>query len=198
MNRKIIHLATLTLIGFPLIGALILWLAGGPPFIEMFKVTTPLLFQLPIGIAVGAFSGWGAWIIVRSPWMEPVRSKYTDLIGQLRLSPWQIVYISLCAGIGEEILFRGVIQPYLGVWITAILFVAIHGYLNPMNNRLFMYGLYMTMVIALIGFMTDLLGLYSAIIAHTVIDIILLQKMSKFERAETNDNEHSFTGEDRV
>lgn len=195
MNQKIIHLATLTLLGFPLIGWVILWLLDGPAFSGLFIVTSPLLQQIGIGLLMGFAAGWGAWMIIRSPYMQPVRQKYGNLIREFNLSPWQIVYISLCAGIGEEILFRGVIQPYLGIWITAVLFVAIHGYLNPFDTRLFFYGVYMTLVIALIGYFSDQIGLYSAMAAHTAIDIVLLYQMSRLSFAETIEPENSFTGD---
>jgi len=195
MNQKILHLATLTLIGFPLIGWVILWLLDGPPFSRLFAITSPLILQIVVGLAIGFVSGGLAWLIIRSAYMEPVRHKYGNLIREFNLSPMQIVYISLCAGIGEEILFRGVIQPYLGIWITAILFVAIHGYLNPFDTRLFVYGVYMTLVIALIGYFSDQLGLYSAMAAHTAIDIVLLYQMSRMSFSETIEPENSFTGD---
>ena len=195
MNQKIIHLATLTLIGFPMIGWVINWLAGGPPFRELFFIQAPLLQQLSIGIATGIVSGWLAWVIIQSKAMQAVRQKYAGIIRQFNLSPLQILYISLCAGIGEEILFRGVIQPYLGIWYTAILFVAIHGYLNPFDRKLFLYGVYMTLVIAVIGYLTNRFGLYTAMAAHAVIDVILLYKMSKMEVHETIERENTFTEE---
>lgn len=128
--------------------------------------------------------------------MEPVRNKYSNLIGSFELKPAHIIYISLCAGIGEEILFRGVIQPFLGIWITAILFVAIHGYLNPKNWRLIIYGVYLTLVIVVVGWQAKHFGLISAIAAHTVIDIVLLQQMSKPEENETHRSEFPFTGDE--
>lgn len=195
MNQKIIHLATLTLVGFPLLGWAILWATGGPDILNLFRVETPLLQQLLIGIVTGLVTGGIAWVIIRSDYMQSVREKYSDVIRQFDLSPAQILYISLCAGIGEEIFFRGVIQPYLGIWITAILFVAIHGYLNPMNFKLFLYGVYMTLAIALIGFFSRQYGLYSAMAAHAVIDIILLYQMSRMQVPETINPENSFTGD---
>lgn len=195
MNQKIIHLATLTLIGFPLVGWVILWLAGGPPFSDLFKIEQPVVQQLSVGVATGVVTGWLAWVIIRSRPMKSVRLKYADVIREFNLTPFQILYISLCAGIGEEILFRGVIQPYLGIWITAIIFVAIHGYLNPFNWKLFLYGVYMTLAIALIGFFAERFGLYSAMAAHAVIDIILLHQMSKMEVSETIEHENALTEE---
>lgn len=90
-----------------------------------------------------------------------------------------IIFVSLCAGIGEEIFFRGIIQPYLGIVVTAIIFVAIHGYLNPKNLKITVYGVYMVFAIMLLGYLTDKFGLITAITAHTVIDVVLLIKTKK-------------------
>ena len=82
------------------------------------------------------------------------------------------------AGFGEEILFRACIQQYWGIWITAIFFVAIHGYLNPKDWRLSIYGLFMTFIIVIIGYMYQFFGLWSAIFAHFAIDLYLLKKLT--------------------
>jgi membrane protease YdiL (CAAX protease family) len=39
---------------------------------------------------------------------------------------WEWLLIALAAGIGEEILFRGAIQPVFGLWFTSIIFAVIH------------------------------------------------------------------------
>ena len=90
-----------------------------------------------------------------------------------------IVIVSICAGVGEEILFRGILQSYFGIWITAVGFVAIHGYLNPLDWRISIYGAYMTAAIIAIGYLNQLYGLTSAMIAHTIIDIILFVKLTR-------------------
>lgn len=192
MNRQIIILATLTLVGFPFVGWILLWLLDGPAFYTLLVPSDRLWLELPIGAALGLVSGWTAWLLVKSPLMDPVRDKYGNLIQQFDLSPLQMVYVSLCAGIGEEILFRGVIQPYLGIWITAIFFVAIHGYLNPFNRRLFLYGAFMTLVIAAIGYLAQEMGLYGAMLAHALIDLILLWKLTRQGQTETQGEESSF------
>jgi membrane protease YdiL (CAAX protease family) len=76
--------------------------------------------------------------------------------------------------VGEEILFRGAIQPFLGVAVTSVLFVAVHGYLNPKDWRLSVYGVFMTIGIAWLGYLAETQGLLSAIIGHTIIDVYLL------------------------
>lgn len=109
--------------------------------------------------------------------LQNTRKFFSGLIGQLNLRFIDILFISFCAGAGEEILFRGAIQPYLGVWITAILFVALHGYINPFNWRISIYGILMCLIIAGIGYLNDHVGLTSAIAAHFMIDVYLFKML---------------------
>lgn len=39
---------------------------------------------------------------------------------------WGAVVLGLCAGIGEELLFRGAIQPKYGIVVTAVVFAVLH------------------------------------------------------------------------
>lgn len=42
------------------------------------------------------------------------------------LSGWQIVLLCLVVAVSEELLFRAVMQPKLGIWWTSILFTIVH------------------------------------------------------------------------
>ena len=134
-------------------------------------------YQIVTGILVGLLSGFAAWGIIRQKFMGQVRQKYAAIILPFELKLHEIVLISVCAGVGEELLFRGAIQPWLGVWVTSLLFVAIHGYLNPFNWRVSIYGLFMTLVIALLGYFTMIAGIVCAMVAHAVIDVVLIIKL---------------------
>lgn len=193
MKRQIILLATLTLFGFPFVGWILNYFLGRDSFSSIFTGGQPIWLQLFLGLSAGTVFGFGAWFIVKSRSMKSVREKYGQLISDFRLNYAEIIYISLCAGIGEEILFRGIIQPWLGVWITSVLFVAIHGYLNPFDRKIFFYGVYMTLIIALIGYGSKFLGLFSAIAAHTMIDVVLFVKLTNFPPDETLGDDFSFT-----
>lgn len=140
------------------------------------------MLQIAAGILFGWISAHLGWKIVRSKWLMPVREKYEGIISQFHLHPAGIIFISFCAGTGEELLFRGAIQPHLGIVITSIGFVAIHGYLNPFDWRVTVYGIYMTVVIGIIGWMYVEMGIYFCICAHTVIDIVLLGKLVTNDR----------------
>ena len=83
-------------------------------------------------------------------------------------------FLSVCAGFGEEILFRACIQYWIGPWVTAVLFVAIHGYLNPKNRSLFVYGLALVPFVLVLSFGYIEFGLWFSITAHFSYDLVLL------------------------
>ena len=145
-----------------------------------------LWLQIIIGLAFGIITAKAGWQIVELPILQKTKVFFTQIIKPLQLSVLEIILISICAGIGEEMFFRGVVQPVLGIWATAVLFVLLHGYLNPFNMPLTYYGIYMVVVIGVIGLFTEYLGIVSAMMAHTVIDFILLRELSNVELPVNN------------
>ena len=178
-NRKIVTLGLYTIIGFPLAAFVINYFFSSKSFWDIFISKQGILKELIIGMCLGILSGLFAWRIIKLKILQPVREKYQNVIGSLRMNIGTIVMVSICAGVGEEILFRGILQSYFGIWVTAVGFVAIHGYLNPFDWRISIYGAYMTAAIIAIGYLNQLYGLTSAMIAHTIIDIILFVKLSR-------------------
>lgn len=82
----------------------------------------------------------------------------------------QIFMIALTAGIVEELLFRGAIQEWLGVWGTSLLFVVIH--------TRYLRKWVMVVVVGVIslgfGFLYEWTGsLITVIVAHTLVDFIM-------------------------
>lgn len=137
------------------------------------------MMQGAMGVcAGGAIATVAAWLIDR-PFMEAIRTKYVELIGGIVRSRSDVVFISICAGVGEELFFRGAVQHWLGVPLTAVLFVAIHGYIDPRSWRMSTYGLVMSLGMMALGWMADRLGLLSAMMAHALIDVVLLVKLAR-------------------
>lgn len=176
-KRVILSLALLTLIAFPLIGMIIVKFMSGESIQIMVRQTAPVGNQLLIGAGVGAVMGWIAFWLTERPMLRPSTEKYARLLGSLKLNWVDKLLISVCAGFGEELLFRGAIQYFWGIWPTAVFFVAVHGYLNPRDWRISIYGLLMTIFIAILGYLTDLYGIWTAVMAHGMIDLVLLLKM---------------------
>lgn len=172
-----LNLALATLIGMPLVAIVIDRYSDTVHLPSIIIGYRPLWEQCLVGIAFGLAAAFAARAITSARWMAKVSNHYSQLLGNLHLTRSDIWLISLCAGIGEELLFRGALQPLLGIVPTSILFVAIHGYLNPSRGRLVLYGLFMTVVIAIMGFITIVWGILPAIIAHTLIDVVLLHQL---------------------
>jgi hypothetical protein len=173
-----VWLAWLTLLGFSLVGFLVSWFALGKTPGDVLESRFPILTQVLFGALTGWVCGMLAWLLISLPFMLPVHKKYEGVMSGMRLKRRDVWFISFCAGVGEEVLFRGGLQPLMGIWITSVVFVAIHGYLNPLNWRISVYGVLLTLVIVLLGWMAEYFGLITSMAAHMMIDVVLLAKLA--------------------
>jgi uncharacterized protein len=84
---------------------------------------------------------------------------------------WHILLISLLAGLGEELLFRGVLQPLIGLPLASLVFGAVH-----VGGRGFVgYGVWAACIGALFGWLMVVTGgLLAPIVAHAVYDALAL------------------------
>ncbi|WPP51166.1 CPBP family intramembrane glutamic endopeptidase [Catalinimonas niigatensis] len=177
MNKTFI-LGMSTLLIFGVGGYCIVEVIQKRSFAEVWLQGMGVPTQLGIGIGYGLLiSLLALWIISRD-FFKTEKMFYRQLISQLDLNIGGVLFLSLCAGIAEEIFFRAGLQPLLGLWLTSVLFVFIHGYLNPYNWRLSIYGAAMVFFIAGMGYLFQEVGLISAIAAHTVLDIVLFASLS--------------------
>jgi membrane protease YdiL (CAAX protease family) len=80
--------------------------------------------------AAGVFFVFGQAMIALSHALTPDVAKQVDTTTQRLFAaldnPWGIAALALAPGICEEILFRGAIQPRLGIIATALLFASVH------------------------------------------------------------------------
>ncbi|MCL4266397.1 MAG: CPBP family intramembrane metalloprotease [Anaerolineae bacterium] len=107
------------------------------------------LHQVVIGLAwifilvlVQAMAGL-LWQMLDPEQSELVETLNLEMLGGLdSVGAWLI--LALATGIGEEILFRGALQPVLGLGVTAVLFALVHvqyGLLTPATLALLIIGL---------------------------------------------------------
>lgn len=178
-KNRILLLGSLTVTLFPLVGILLLYFFNDANYHIMLRSTESFGTQMAVGIPVGLAFGLIAWMIADSRLLRRSTSRYLHLIGELKLNFLEILFLSLCAGIGEELFFRGVLQYYWGVVPTAVLFVAIHGYISFKDWKLSVYGFSMTILIIVLGYMCEYIGIWSAAIAHAMIDVVLFYKMNQ-------------------
>jgi len=60
----------------------------------------------------------------RFQWARDLHESFRDLLGPL--TGREIVILALASSIGEELLFRGALLPWLGVWLQGIVFALLH------------------------------------------------------------------------
>lgn len=82
-------------------------------------------------------------------------------------SVWGALVLGLAAGIGEETLFRGAIQPRFGIVFTALIFALLHQQYGP---SLITVGAFASGII--FGLERKYMGTIPAIITHTVYNTI--------------------------
>ncbi len=173
-RETLYHLCLLTLLGFSFLGGLLVVLFQKKVFLSLFlNAPKGVWEQLSIGLIYGIACSLIALLIITRSFFKNEYLFFANLIKVADIKLYDIAFFSFCAGVGEEILFRGALQPWLGIWVTAIIFVGLHGYLNPKNWRLSIYGIFMIIVVAGFGYLYERAGLISAIAAHFIIDVIL-------------------------
>lgn len=172
-KSRVYLLGFITLLIFPLPALAALWyFVGKNPWeiMEFDQLLQPI--QL-IGLSFGMTYAVVCLYLFQLPVFENELDKQERLIASMNLKLIDKIFLSFCAGFGEEILFRAGVQHGLGIWVTSILFVAIHGYLNPKNWRLSLYGLALLPFIVCLGYAYNTFGLWFCIAAHFSYDLMI-------------------------
>lgn len=146
---------------------------------DLFQLENFSVFKIGIGIQLGAIYAFLALLFMQAPIFDSMPNRVEKVVQSMNLNIIDCIFLSLCAGIGEELLFRSGVQYYLGPLLTAILFVAIHGYLNPFNWKKSLYGFIVLPFILLISYGFITFGLWFAIAAHFAYDLVLFLVITK-------------------
>ncbi len=184
MNKKtILLLGLLTLLAFPALAFVVLWFFSSKNPIDLLELSAFHPDFIFYGLIFGVFYAFLSLWFFNRPYFESEMNQQKKLISQLNLTLVDKVFLSFCAGFGEEILFRVAAQHYLGIWITSIVFIAIHGYLNPKKLRLAIYGLFLIPFVLILGFSYAKFGLWAIIAAHFSYDLVLFLFIKKEENS---------------
>ncbi len=179
LNKKsLLFLSIFTLFGFSFIAYIILGFSDTYDYSDIFKVDQAVVSIL-YGVLAGLLTGFLGLSILKDPIFDEVNRFFGKLFKDLDLSWADVLFYSFCAGVGEEILFRGALQPFLGIWPTAIVFVLLHGYITPKNLPRSLYGVYLIFVAAGFGYLMEFFGIYAAMMAHFLYDVIMFGFLKK-------------------
>jgi len=176
-----------TLITFPLLSWLLMFIipdSFNVSFETMFHINESDYGLITLFLAIGIMFGLVVVWLAELTYFEKSMERYKNLLKGYKLSVFYVFFLSICAGVGEEIFFRGVIQPVFGIWLTALFFVAIHGYFSIKIKRINIFALLLTCFIALLGWSSKEYSIWLAIAGHFSYDLVLLfyyKKLSKNE-----------------
>lgn len=137
--------------------------------------TLPMLVML----ALLTLSHWEPLVEIRLQVEEMVRELFAD--GSIL----DIALMSIAAGVGEEILFRGALQPWIAGWTNAWIALAVVSLLFGLAHALSTsYFVIATAIGAYFGWLALAYDdLIAPIVAHTVYDFIAILY---FRRQATN------------
>ena len=172
-KRSLFLLSLITLLGMGGVGLAIIIFVEGITLQTFLHSGAELPQQLFYGFTYGLGISLLAVIAVQDDLFEETNALFSDMIAEIKPSILEIMFYSMCAAVGEELLFRGAIQPYVGIWVTSLLFIALHGYLSFTKPMMALYGLFMVCVSAGMGYLLVFHGIYASIAAHFVYDVVM-------------------------
>lgn len=173
-----------------LLGAVVLLLVSGYTLSWLGSLDlSTILTSMVVVVVTYAFIYW----LTSHAWLntQEMRQLNTQLVALFKGLTWpQIIALSICAGVGEELLFRGLLQTWLvaklnplwGILGASVVFGLMH-YLNSIY-------IFLTFVLGcLFGvayYLTD--SLLLIMIAHAVYDIIAFGVIVKYSHLLTTES----------
>jgi uncharacterized protein len=142
--------------------------------LDRLGLVRPSWGQLALGLAAaGALYLASDGIERLGLWLTPGLSRQLaqntqGLFGHLT-DPLSAVVVGLAAGIGEEILFRGALQPRFGIAATAILFGVVH-----LNYGISFSLLSVVLAAVVLGLLRKYANTTTSIVTHATMDAIAL------------------------
>lgn len=135
------------------------WLTASYP------VRLALSLALGLGLALLVVAATPA-LIKRTAWARALHAELKEIISPL--SPAEITLLALASGLGEELFFRGALQPVLGLLLTSLIFGALH--VGP--KKVFLAWTFWAFVMGLLfGLIFELTGvLWGPVLAHVGIN----------------------------
>jgi uncharacterized protein len=137
------------------------------------------------GLALGA--GLGVAVVVLSRladrWSAAMR-RFGDALSEALgpLTPAQCLVLALASGVGEELLFRGALQPWLGLAVASLLFGAAH---VVRDRALLLYPVIAAAVGAALGWLRLETGSVGPpVLAHVLVNAVNLLWLGGRDRAD--------------
>lgn len=149
----------------------------GPEATSRLGIQKPTATQITMGLA-GVLAAFVAANIggLLTQWLQPdVLSGLEESIEAMTsgvTNPFVAIVLALSSGIGEEVFFRGALQPRFGMVLTAVLFTFLHA---QYGFTWILLGLFLVGMV--FGWLAKKYGTMAAVVAHVVYNlaVVILQ-----------------------
>jgi hypothetical protein len=146
-----------------------------------FSSIEALMFGLVLGVSFAGLVVVSTRVLVmRASWARTLHRDLRPITGALDGNG--IVAIAALSGLAEELLFRGLLQPWIGLWAQATLFGLMHAQL-PGPSR-WVWAAWASIVGIALGAMFQLTGsLWGPIVAHALINGLNMLYLKDYDPA---------------
>lgn len=165
-SRSLIYTLTAALEGFLLLFAAIwIYFAHIPLLEKMHFNLHACLIGLLVSVGTTGFAFLSLTLGKNLPVLRELRKMSQEILAPIveTLGPIDIAFISLVSGFCEEVLFRGVVQSQVGLWLASLFFGLFHDPTFKQKS----YVLFTMLAGLLLGYVYQQTGnLWSSISAH--------------------------------
>ena len=165
----------------------VIFLFHSQPYLPQLLAGPPLLYQVLLGLIIGGLY----WVASAIGYKYTARHQATQSTvasySRLDLRGLNPLWIALAAGFGEELLFRGALQPLIGIWFTSVLFVLVHTRAYRFHNfskRVVVQALGIFAVSVVLGVIAKFVGLVTAMVVHAAVDVCGLYIIRRVAHAQ--------------
>lgn len=169
----------ITLLIFPIPAFIALYFTHDYTLKDFFDFDRFKFHHLITGGFIGVAYAYLANFAMETKLFKSVPLRVDQLVKSMNLTLVDSIFLSICAGFGEELLFRVGVQTYIGPILGGILFVALHGYLNPFNWRQSLYGIIVLPLALVLGYSHAYFSIWMAIAIHFAYDLTLFISFDK-------------------
>ena len=114
-----------------------------------------------LGFSIGAAT---SFLIIHWPPLHMIAERMANLVAWETLRIWDVLFVALLAAFGEELLFRGALQPLIGLVPAALVFGLLHATSLPHIIFASLLGLWFGLLYQWTG------SLWPPIVAHLALD----------------------------
>lgn len=107
------------------------------------------------------------WMLLNPEQAELLESVNTLLLAEFD-TVWEWLILAIAAGVGEELLFRGALQPVFGLLLTSVIFALIH-----VQYGLTPFTLLVVLIALILGLIRHFYSTTIAIFVHVGYDFVL-------------------------